>query len=314
MEGTAELLGTHRLDDQSGQRAGSSPTPAVLTLRTMPTSRQEVPMLGRIKLIHDAVAEGRALSFPAVIQIDNREQLGNEAYAWCWATAKFLDSHPRYRDRFRDLQKHVLDPKFNEVVRREYANDWQNLLAEWEAFVATLEHGYDFERMTIDFRPGKPLEADGQKVTIAADRGWQSSGVKLEAGKSYHIAAKGRYQIAAEKTEEGTKTWPCEPGGVTIEYYAGRPLGMLIGAIVEEAGNVEPGASGESASKSTDNKDDARKVATGFATALEIGLDKTIQPAASGTLYLRVNDSAAKLDDNRGTLTVTIETVPNAQR
>ena len=33
----------------------------------------------------------------------------------------------------------------------------------------------------------------------------------------------------------------------------------------------------------------------------------TLKPAASGTLYLRVNDSAAQLDDNRGTLTVTIE-------
>jgi hypothetical protein len=43
-----------------------------------------------------------------------------------------------------------------------------------------------------------------------------------------------------------------------------------------------------------------------------IGLHTTLKPTATGTLYLRVNDSAAKLDDNRGTLTVTIETAPNA--
>ena len=46
MEGTAELLATHRLDEKSGR----------LTLRIMPRSRDEVPMLGRIKLIRDAFA------------------------------------------------------------------------------------------------------------------------------------------------------------------------------------------------------------------------------------------------------------------
>ena len=87
---------------------------------------------------------------------------------------------------------------------------------------------------------GKP-----RSVTIAADRGWQSSGVWLEAGKSYHVTASGRYQIAAEKSNDGEKAWPCEPGGVTIEYHDGRPLGMLLGAMVEGARNGERGASEE---------------------------------------------------------------------
>ena len=34
----------------------------------MPRSRDEVPMLGRIKLIRDAVAADRALTFPQVMQ------------------------------------------------------------------------------------------------------------------------------------------------------------------------------------------------------------------------------------------------------
>ena len=44
---------------------------------------------------------------------------------------------------------------------------------------------------------GKPRE-----VTIAADRGWQSSGVWLEAGKTYRMTARGRYQIAVEKSAD----------------------------------------------------------------------------------------------------------------
>ena len=46
MEGTAELLA----------RIGSTTTTGELTLRIMPRSRDEVPMLGRIKLIRDAFA------------------------------------------------------------------------------------------------------------------------------------------------------------------------------------------------------------------------------------------------------------------
>jgi hypothetical protein len=275
MEGTAELMATHRLDDKTG----------ALTLRTMPQSRTEVPMLGRIKLIRDAVAAGRPLTFPEVMQIDNRQQLGNESYAWSWAAAKFLDAHPRYRDRFRKLRDHVLDAGFNSIVQREYKADWPDLLAEWQAFVDTLDHGYDFERMAIDFRRGTPLAGQAARVTIRVDRGWQSSGVWLEAGKSYRASAAGRYQIAVDQKEGALQPWPCEPGGVTIEYHDGRPLGMLLGAIV---------GAGETAH---DN----------FATPIGIGLHATIQPASSGTLYLRVNDSPAALHDNRGTLTATIE-------
>lgn len=273
MEGTAELLGTHRLDERTSR----------LTLNIMPRDRGEVPMLGRVKLIRDAFAAGQALTFPAVMQLDNRAQLGNNAYAWCWAAAKFLDAHPRYRDRFRKLRAHVLDSEFNDVVRREYAAEWPDLTAEWQAFVATLDHGYDFERMAIDFQRGKPLEGHARSVTVTADRGWQSSGVWLEVGKSYRVAASGRFQIAAEQINGVARPWPCEPGGVTIEYHDGKPLGMLLGAI--------DGGTGDAT----------------LAHPFAIGLGTTIRPAASGTLYLRVNDSAGRLGDNRGRLSVTIE-------
>lgn len=278
MEGTAELLGTHRLDEKTGQ----------LTLGIMPPGREEVPMLGRIKLIDDALAEGRPLTFQAVMQLNNRKQLGNEAYAWCWAAAKLLDSHPRYRDRFRQLRTIVAEPDFNDVFRRTFASDWADLNAEWAAYITTLDYGFDFQRMAIEFQTGKPLAGLPHTATIAADRGWQSSGVLLEAGKSYDVTATGRYQIAVDQKDNSTKPWLCEPGGVTIEYHDGRPLGILLGAIDSRD---EPAATGSAS----------------FSAPLAIGLRSSVKPIASGTLYLRVNDSAAKLGDNRGTLTVTIQ-------
>ncbi len=283
-EGIAELLGTHRLDSKTGE----------LTLNIMPGDRREVPMLGRIKLVRDAVAENQSLGLPAVMEINNRQQLGNDAYAWCWAAAKFLDSHPRYRERFRALEKHVQDADFNGLVRREFAADWDELVDEWRAYVATLEHGYDFERMAIRFERGEPLSRERREFKVAADRGWQSSGVWLEAGKTYRVTARGRYQIAIENVAGVEQAWPCEPGGVTIEYHDGRPLGMLLGAIFE-------GGRGKAKGGGRELGDAA------FAKPLAIGLGAGITPEVSGTLYLRVNDSAARLGDNRGALTIRID-------
>jgi hypothetical protein len=265
MEGTAELFGTHRYDERYKQ----------LTLRTMPRSRDEVPMWGRIKLIHLSPSDVQH-PLASVLETDNRRQMDDEKYAWCWAAAKFLDSHPRYRTRFRKLQDNVLHADFNDRFRQTYRNHWAEMQAEWLAYIASLDYGYDFERMAIDFRRGKPLTEPVQ-IKIAADRGWQSSGVRLEMGKSYSLAASGVYEIANDG-----EPWPCEPGGVTIDYHDGRPLGMLLGAI-----------------------DGTQRDAI-LANPFEIGLGTTITPAAAGTLYLRVNDSPAKLDDNRGTLTATI--------
>lgn len=279
MEGMAELFATHRLEDPTSQ----------LTLRIMPSSRNEVPMLGRVKLIHDAVAAGRPLSFEQVMKIDNREQLGNESYAWCWAAAKFLDSHPRYHARFHDFSKQVLDPKFDDRVRRELKDDWPDLVAEWRAYVAMLDYGYDFERGAVSFHAGKSFRAgDHLRAEIAADRSWQSTGVRLEAGATYHISASGRYQIALEEQEGTPRPWPCEPGGITIEYHDGLPLGMLLGAIHGERTAADP----QSAT---------------FERPMAIGTQAIVKPTASGILFLRVNDSPAKLADNAGSLIVTIE-------
>jgi hypothetical protein len=264
MEGTAELFATHRYDKRYRQ----------LTLRTMPQDRDEVPMWGRIKLVHDTPGGKQPLT--AVLAIDNRRRLDDETYAWCWAATKFLDSHPRYRARFRKLQDIVTAPDFNERFRNAYRIHWADVQAEWLAYIASLDYGYDFERTAIDFRRGRPLK-EPVEVAIAADRGWQASGVRLEAGKTYRVTASGRFVIANDG-----EPWPCEPGGVTIDYHAGRPLGKLLGAI---DGNTR-GAT--------------------LADEVEIGLGRTITPAASGTLYLRVNDSPAKLNDNRGTVSVTI--------
>ena len=82
------------------------------------------------------------------------------------------------------------------------------------------------------------------------------------------------------------QVWDCEPGGVTIRYYHGQPLGILLAAI------RATGGAGSS----------------GLIKPIVIGSGATLTPQYTGTLYLRVNESAGGLADNQGTLEV--EVVP----
>jgi len=272
-EGMAELLGTHHWADGR------------LTLDWFPRSREEVPQLGRIKLVRDTVAAGRLRSLSEILATDPLNRFGNETYAWCWALASLLDRDARYQPRFRESRADVLRSDFNARLERRFAADWDQLNDQWEVFAATLVHDYDFQRAAIEFAPGERLPERGAKVTLRADRGWQSSRVRLEAGRKYQIRAAGRYQVA-----DKPRIWWCEPGGVTMRYVDGHPLGILLAAVLpDHRSSQQP---------------------TPLVQPEVIGLAGTITPAETGTLYLRINDSPAELADNAGQLEVKVETEP----
>jgi hypothetical protein len=264
-EGMAEYLGTHRWQDGR------------LTLGYMPRSRDEARFWRRVGIIQDAVAERRAMKLASVIDYPSRAFLETEPYAWCWAAVTLLDRHPRYHERFQRLIGLVRQPDFNRRFYRLFEPDWQPLCEEWQLMVVGMEYGYDVARSAVDFTPGKSLPQGGAKITIAADRGWQNSGLRLEAGVKYQLTAKGRYQVA-----KSPKPWWCEPGGVSIRYYKGRPLGILLAAVRPD--NPAPGST------------------SALLRPTVVGLGATLTPTETGTLYLKTNDSAGELDDNAGEL------------
>jgi hypothetical protein len=268
-EGMAELLGTHHWADGR------------LTLDWFPKSREEVPQLGRIKLVRDTVAAGRLRTLGQILATDPLNRFGNETYAWCWALASLLDRDARYQPRFRESRADVLRSDFNARLERRFAADWDQLNDQWEVFATTLVHDYDFQRAAIDFAPGEPLPDQGAKVSLRADRGWQSTKLRLEAGRKYTIRAAGRYQVA-----EKPRVWWCEPGGITMRYVDGHPLGILLAAIrPDRRSSQQP---------------------TPLVRPEVIGLAGTIAPAETGTLYLRINDSPAELAENAGQLEVEV--------
>jgi hypothetical protein len=117
-------------------------------------------------------------------------------------------------------------------------------------------------------------------VSVAADRGWQNSGLQLEAGQTYRLTASGRYQVAKDAK------WQCEPGGISIRFYQGRPLGILLAAV-----------------RPDDPPPDATSA---LLRPTVIGLGATLSPSESGTLFLKINHSPGELKDNAGELKVEV--------
>lgn len=270
MEGMAELLGTHSWRDGK------------LALGVMPGRRDDVPMWGRVKLVRDAVRAGQPWPLERVLAVDNSRSMPTDEYAWVWALAALLDAHPQFQERFRALSADVRDPRFTEKFRELFADDWSDLLVEWDAMAGALDYGYDVATMVMVHAESAPVESASRRSTIVANRGWQSAGWVLRAGQSYRVSASGRYMLVRDG-----ETWPCEPGGVTIDYYDGRPVGMLIGALRAVDGGPMEGAS--------------------FLRPVEIGLSAEVTAERDAVLYVRVSDEPRRVAKNEGKLEVRIE-------
>jgi hypothetical protein len=272
-EGMAELLATHRWENGH------------LELPYFPRSPSEVPKLGRIEIVQADFAKRQAKRLTDVMAYDRQAHLTVNPYGWSWAAAAFMDGHPRYHDRFHQLLTLLNQPiDFNERLRAIYGDDFDQLCEEFQVFVADIDYGYDFARTAIDFTPGKPFESQANKdvaqIMVAADRGWQNSGIELAAGKTYRLKASGQFQVA-----DGPPAWISEAGGVSIRYVHGKPLGMLLAT-------VRP------------TKPTSRVSA--FLKPIVVGTSAEITPAETGTLYFKINDSAGELADNGGQLSVNV--------
>lgn len=271
-EGTAELLGTHQWNH------------GTLTLGYNPKDKTEVEDWGRVKVIKDHFQENQALTMESIFFMRGRGQLDTDIYAWCWAICSFFDQHPRWQSAFREMRDHcaIHGDEFTWKFKRAVKDDWLEINEQWQLYITNMEYGYDVARAAVSYQRGETLPASGATVAVAVDRGWQSSGYRIQEGTTYEITATGRYVVGSDP-----KPWRCEPGGVTIHYHDGQPLGMLVGAI-------------------RDDDEPLIDKSTPLAHFDLIGLGRTIRCQRSGTLYFRINESAAGLADNQGQLSVRI--------
>jgi hypothetical protein len=275
MEGVAELLGTHRWADGR------------LQLGHFPRDRDEAPYWGRVKIVRDEVDAGRPLSLVQVMKFDSQAHLRNEPYGWSWAAAAFFDGHPRYQAAFRQAQRDAANmSEFNSLFYTRLRSEWPLVEEQWRIFLADLDYGYDVARGATAFPNSSPPSPAGAATTIAVDRGWQSTGVVLEAGQTYRLQATGRYQIG-----DRPAIWWCEPPGVTIEYRQGKPLGMVLAAVR--------------------NPQSPPQGISPWNAPAPVGAGGELTPSETGTLFLRIDEDVGRMADNAGEVQVRIEPLSN---
>jgi hypothetical protein len=271
-EGMAELFGTHQIDEAGNYH-----------FRVMPDRTENFRGHGRIPLIRKEIAQHRWKSLEDIEQMDAKESLRTTAYAWAWALCAFLDGHPRYGPKFRELGHQTVGDQFDSALQALLKQGGDDLRTEWSLFTHQLQYGFDLSRAAIEFKPGKALDAaeSSRAVDVAADRGWQSSGVLVQAGREYEIRAMGEVTLGTNP-----KPWISQPQGVSILYSEGRPIGQLLAAVHQEP--VGPTSSDSMLNEAV------------------IGPEARVKAPVSGTLYLRVNDRWNSLADNAGSYHVTI--------
>ncbi|MCA9067522.1 MAG: hypothetical protein KDA84_01265 [Planctomycetaceae bacterium] len=273
MEGMAELFGTHRITGNGQAQFG-----------VMPDDKNAFAGLGRITLVQTAIEKGRFRSLDQVFDLTANDYSENEAYAWSWAMCKFLDTHPRYRKRFREMGATETRLEFIKQFRDKFDSDLDELRTEWALFAHQLDEGYQIEPTAITFQSGTPLNSPTTPVVIAldADRGWQSSGVLIEQGKKYHLTARGQFTLAGQP-----KPWISEANGISFRYFQGQPLGKLVGCLQTDSGTTDP-------------------TAYSMRQVFACGSNHTFIAPKTGTLYLRLNDDWSQLQDNSGKIQVEI--------
>ena len=281
-EGMAELLGLHQWKDGK------------LTIHHRVKDSSESDGWGRPKLIKDwdaANKDGRKdKSLQDILLTPNRAFGEVENYAWCWAACEFLGQHPLSKDRFPDLQKHVnrSPQSFNRKFERLFAEDLSVLERDWAWFIRELDYGYSVSRGSmIELRMS---DVDGQ-YSLKTDHSWQYLNMVVKAGQKFRVSAAGRFEIGSSQVNGQTKPWPCEPNGITIDYYRGRPIGELQAFVLPSDNSA--GLLGEICASNP----------------VTIGVNNVITSDVDGLLCFRINESPANLNDNRGELKLAIEKI-----
>jgi hypothetical protein len=237
--------------------------------RVMPHNKKDFAGLGRITALQAEVQSGAGLSLDEATRLPPAEYLSIRGYSWSWAVCCFLDAHPDYHDRFRSLGRQTTGNSFRRLLATSFQSQLPQMDQQWAVYVAGLCDGYDVARAAFDL--SRKATQLGQEFRVHADRGWQSTGLVVRAGQEYRLNASGRITVA-----QLPKPWVSAPQGVSFRYVSDRPIGRLLLAIRVDG--------------------DPRSMLKIVAS----GADQVFEPAATGIVYLRVNDSGSELADNMG--------------
>lgn len=283
-EGIAEYLALHSWDGEN------------LTLGFFPRDSEEIPGFGRIERIRSLLRRRNVKSVEEIMAFVPEDFNDNDSYAWSWAFVTLLERHPRYVQTARVLPYLMTRPDANKIFLNLLKKDAPILKRDWADFASNLVYDYDFSQPRIDYASGRPsAEKTSIDLNVSAG-GWQNSGLWLEEGKTYSLSAAGRYKIFDSRLN---RSFPCEPNGITLRYYNGRPIGQLLAAVVPDL-SAEKKRSAEIGGGKT-------SPLAPWDEAVPILRREEMTPTVSGTLFFRVNLPSGAAARSTGTLSVTIQ-------
>jgi hypothetical protein len=283
-EGIAECLATHRLDDDN-----TDGTTGRFVSTPLPLRAADVEQLGRIEKIRALRAAGECPGLGDIFTMPGANHRDLSAYASSWAAVAMLSLHPRHAPAFAAAERGPLDGNFNQRLMETTGWDGDQAERDFDAFTDDIDYGYDFTRSGIEWTSASGRLLDSrQKISVAADCGWQNSGWSLRKGTRYSLKATGRCTIGflEDTAAEPPLRLETEANGISLRWYRGRPLGRLLVA------------------QWVETPDDGGRPRF---VVLATGAEGTFTAATDGTVFCKLNDPPGELADNDGHLTVEIE-------
>ncbi len=320
-EGSAEYLALHAW----------KPAAKSIEIAQFQTDPDATPGFGRLQEIREIVRSGKAPTLREILAFEPRDYVRSSTYAWSWALVAFLNESPKYRDVVERLPYWSTHPDPTRVFVETLGDRWGELENDWADFIGRIDFKYDFEATAVDATPGRPFveAAKGGAVVVeaAANRGWQNSGVALEAGATYRLATAGRFAL---NVEEAGKKLEFEAPGATFRYVEGAPLGRLQAVVVPlESATFDEFYSLKSANGANEeNLNGAEKTVGGLKRRNRANEEKsaprgtlepwdaavefetataTLTPKRAGTLFFRINDAPGNLAKNAGSVKIQIK-------
>ncbi len=142
-------------------------------------------------------------------------------YAWRWALCHLLGHNENYSKRFKPLGMALLGGKDMDFWT-VYGSQAAEIEFEYNFFLDHLEPGYRVDLCSWDWSAKFiPPRRSGTISKIKADRGWQSSKVRVVAGESYRFECTGNWSIDSETetTADGTGEGPGRLVGVVFSDF-----------------------------------------------------------------------------------------------
>ena len=273
-EGMAELLALHSWNDGK------------LNMNFRPTDRKQTEYWGRIKIIKKDCSEEKFLGLDDVFQFQNIAFREINSYAWSWAACEFLANHPLSKESFAKLAAiaNQTPETFNARFQNRIKDVRGELDRDWELFIREVDFGYDVEnsRVTLASRTAEAEDSGKQTFTVDTTKGWQRTELQVALGDRLSIIGSGQFTVA----KEGETPWRCESNGITIKYYRGKPLGMLMVGVLGKENELQS-----------------------LLKTIPIDGSGEIECERAGYLCFRINEYPGHLRDNSGSLTVEVKPV-----